>query len=229
MSQQAIFEYQVLEYALSNASNYASVGIDANALEEALPFDCAQEISRQIVEVLDDSSFTEVVTRLPNQPPPASPSNYGLRLWTQRKDGQTTSVTFYRINDSWQSTALSLVSLGIALATKSHPGFIAPSAGILLNSWKQLVSLKEKDRLEIDTYEALIRAMAKLATKTLSAKEPSPGEIFESRGECAVLATITDVTDGLKRLKELSLVEVTLWGGNAGDYSQKDNRWRPTI
>jgi hypothetical protein len=230
MSQQAIFEYQVLEYAFSSASKAASLELDTGSLEESLPVNFAAELNQQLVDVLEDISFTAVVARIPNQQPPVPSPSYALRLRAKYKDGQLNSMTFYRIKDSWQSTALSLVSIAIALAAQSHTGVILPSASILLNSWKQFVALsRPKDDLEIDTYEALVRAMAKLAMKTLSARQPSAAEIFTARAESVVLSMISDVVDGLKRLKELSLIEIAAWGGHGGDYSHPENRWQPRI
>lgn len=230
MSQQAVFESEVLDYAFSNAAKNASIDVDPGLLQESLAVDCAVELARQFVEVLENDSFTSTLARVPDQPPPAPLTSYGLRLRNKYKDGKVSSMTFYRIKDSWQSTALSLVSLGIALATNSHTGVIVPSAGIVLSSWKQFVVLSTPaNHLEIDTYEALIRAMARLATKTLSAKEPSVEDILAARDEDSELASIPDVIDGLKRLKELNLIEVTQWGEHPGDYSHPGNRWRPRI
>jgi len=230
MNQKAVYEVELLDYALSNASAIVAPTLDTRSLQESIPVDLAAELTRQLVAVLEDESFTAVSTRIANQRAPAPASGYGLRLRAKYKDGQPESMTFYRITDSWQSTALSLVGLAIALATQSHPGPIVPSASLVLNSWKQLVTLrKPADALEIDTYEALTAALAKLSMRTLSAKQPTALEVFDSRPEGSVLPTARDAIDGLKRLKELNLVEVASWGRNSGDYANELNRWQPKI
>jgi hypothetical protein len=230
MNQKAVYEVELLDYAISNASAIVAPNLDTRALQESMPVSLASEIIQQLAQVLDDQSFTALATRIAGQRAPAPASGYGLRLQADYKDGQPESMTFYRITDSWQSTALSLLGLAIALATHSHTGPIVPSAGIVLNSWKQLVRLrKPADALEIDTYEALTAALARLSMRTLSAKQPTALEVFDSRREGSVLSTIRDVIDGLKRLKQLSLVEVSSWGGNSGDDANESNRWQPKL
>ena len=225
-----MYEVELLEYALSNASPIVAPDLDTSSLQESLPADLVAELTRQLAEVLEDSSFTSVSTRIHNQTAPAAQSGYGLRLRKKYKDGEPDSMTFYRIKDSWQSSALSLLGLAIALATHSNAGPIVPSASIVLNSWKQLVTLsKPADALEIDTYEAMIAAFAKLSMRILSAKQPTALEIFDARHVNSVISKASDAIDGLKRLKELNLVEVASWGGNSGDYSHEGNRWQPRI
>jgi hypothetical protein len=75
----------------------------------------------------------------------------------------------------------------------------------------------------------LTAALARLSMRTLSAKQPTALEVFDSRREGSVLSTIRDVIDGLKRLKQLSLVEVSSWGGNSGDDANESNRWQPKL
>jgi hypothetical protein len=230
MNQKAVYEVELLDYAIANALAIVAPDLNAQSLQESIRVDLAAEITRQLVQVLDNESFTAVSTRIANQRAPAAASGYGLRLRAEYKDGQPESMTSYRLTDSWQSTALSLLGLAIALATQSHTGPIVPSASIVLNSWKQLVTLrKPANALEIDTYEALTAAVARLSMRTLSAKQPTAVEVFDSRLEGSVMSTVADAIDGLKRLKELNLVEVASWGRNASDYANELNRWQPKV
>ena len=230
MKHKAVYEVELIDYAVTNALEIVAPDVDTQSFQESMRVDLAAEITRQLVEVLEDESFTAVITRIANQRTPAAVSGYGLRLRAEYRNGQPESMTFYRITDSWQSTALSLIGLAIALATQSHTGPIVPSASIVLNSWKQLVTLKKPAHaLEIDTYEALTAALARLSMRTLSAKQPTAIEVFDSRLEESVMSTAADAIDGLKRLKELNLVEVTSWGRNSSDYANESNRWQPKI
>src|SRR5258708_4171747 len=119
MTEKALFEDESLKYAIANGAAKAGCDFEVACLTELLSVDMAAALIEQIVEVLESPLFTAVVERIPNQPSPQLPQGYGLRLRTRYKQGRAESMTFFRVKDSWQSTALSLVGLVLALATAS--------------------------------------------------------------------------------------------------------------
>jgi hypothetical protein len=230
MKEKALFEDEALTYAIENAAAKVGFEFDVTTLDGLLSDDLFVALTVQIAEVLENPQFTDVVEKIPNQPPPPLPQGYGLRLRTRYKQGHTESMTFFRIKDSWQSTALSLIGLGLALAYANPIGAIIPAANLVLNTWKNFVVLRRPDdSLQIETYEALVNAQAEIAKSKSVAKNPTVEDIHRVGKTKPTLVTLDNVLDGLKRLRERNLVEVASWGKNSDDYSNIQNRWRPKL
>ena len=230
MRELALFENEALHHALVDAAAKIDLKLDERSIEEALPDNLIILLTEQIVQVLEDPSFRDIVERIPNQPRPNQAEGYGLRLWARYKTSHPNSMTFYRIKDSWHSSCLSLAGLAIALATSATLGTIIPAAKLVLTTWKNLVTLRRPDdAIQIDTYEALVQAQAALLRTETSRKNPNAGDIYRSAKFGSTLESVEHVQNGLARLRERGLVEVSKWGEDSEDYQHPENTWRPRL
>ncbi len=230
MKEFVLFEDEALDHTLVNGAQGIGLNLDARLIEEALPVELGAILTRQIIQVIEAPSFTEIVQRIQNQPPPNKPEGYQSRVWARYREGRTESMTFYRIKDSWQSHCLSLAGLAIALSLTATPSAIVPAANLLLTTWNNLVILRRPDdALMLDTYEALIKAQAALLSRGAIVKDPDVEDICREIQSGVSLISCEEVLEALKNLRERGLVEVSYWGHHSGDYADMENRWRPKL
>lgn len=139
-------------------------------------------------------------------------------------------MTFYRVKDSWQASCLSLAGLAIALSTSAAVGTITPAASLVFTTWKNLVTLRRPDdAIQLDTYEALVKAQVAFIKAKSAIKDPNIEDIYRAAQSGSTLGSVEQVLDGLKRLRECGLVEVSKWGQHSEDYLNPENKWRPKL
>jgi hypothetical protein len=230
MDEKVLFEDEAILYVLTNGASMIGLDLDARQFEESLPIDLSVKLTKQIVAVLEDPSFTALVEKIPDQQPPILPEGYGLRLRAVYTKGHPHLMAFYRVKSSWQASCLALVGLGVAIAVSSASGAIVPAAGLVLATWQSIVTLRRPDdAIQLDTYDALIKAQAALLKTTSASKDPTIRNILGAAEPGSTLDSFEKVLTGLTRLRERGVVEVSRWGKDSDDYSNPENRWRPKL
>jgi len=180
-------------------------------------------------DLLADERFSDCVEISTGFNPPPAADALGWRIGRKTKDGVTRQMRFYKAKSVWKTQAASLVGIALALAlTPINPfaaaGAVAPTLVLVATAWDNLVKLERpQDGHAIDAYEALLKA--ELTGKNDTATGPTTAEIHAASGQTDIAVTLA----GLKRLKDLGLVDVAEWGSLSGDVDAPGNRWFQTF
>jgi hypothetical protein len=165
--------------------------------------------------------------------PPTQPTGYGSRLRSQIEGAHTVRVDFFRFNVCWEKTATSLFSLAIALCTLKADGFAVPALETVLGAWRSWIALKSPDDdLAIKAYEALLRTQW-IALRKERRNTPPPfaqtrvDPTLEQIHAHADGLSQTDVIVGLKKLRTLRLVDITI--RNSDNDQDPENCWYQLI
>jgi hypothetical protein len=147
------------------------------------------------------------------------PSQFDSAIFRLRSGDAVQQIVFLRIKDAAVEALVPLVSLAVAAYSGDLKALVS-GAEALKALWSHLVTLRrDKDSTAIDVYEALVAARA--AGRVTHQGPPTTATI--AGGTRA--RTLDDVVAGLKRLKELNLIDVARWGGQEGDTTSPDNTW----
>jgi hypothetical protein len=185
-------------------------------------------LNEAIADLLADSRFSDVVQVDADVPIPASIEGLGWQISRRKRDGVTQKARFLRLKGGWKTQAASLVGISVALVLStvnplSAAGVLVPTMTMIASVWDNLITLQRpQDNHAIDAYEGLLRA--------LSQNDNRPR--LPPTTEQIVGASTTDsnnTVSGLRRLRQLDLVEIVNWGGLSGDETNDRNQWLPRL
>jgi len=222
MDERIFFESETLIDSLVDGLKTIDVEIAPEELLNILQEKQADALNDSLVELFRDPMLGEHVETVDNVEPPGIPRGFGSLLRKSVKEGRIARMTFFRVKPSWETSAISLIGIGLGLAFLS-PTAIVPGVGLIRNVWKNLITLRRpEDSRAIDTYEALLKAQVlhKEGTR-INVYYPTVRDIHEASGVLEERAIVL----GLAQLKDLKLVEVKKWGGQSWDYEHPENRW----
>ena len=175
-----------------------------------------------LVELLREEIPPEAVTVEPDQVVSGSPAGFGARLKARRSEGEIVRMDFFRIRESKEAIALSLLGLTIGLLL-GNPGAVIPAVGLARTVYGNLVTLRSPDNdAALKSYQAILSAKAAAA----SSGEPRPWyptlkQIHAETGH----TDITQTVNGLTTLLGKRLAEVIEWAGEKDDYTNANNKW----
>jgi hypothetical protein len=225
MSQLQFFESQTLSATLVEAERVLASPSLQNLANE-IPADAAAHLNDVLAELFADPRLADCVTVSHDVEAPEDADGFGWRLGRKvAADGKTQKARFYRFQSEWKTQAVSLVAVAIAIGLiplNPLSGFAAlpPTLTLLASAWDKFVTLQRPhDAHAIDAYEALVKAA--LESRRRGERAPTTDEIHAVTGNPELAITLA----GLKRLKELELVDVVEWENLAGNYDAAGNRW----
>ncbi|MBT2246889.1 hypothetical protein JQK15_25670 [Sphingobium sp. BHU LFT2] len=144
------------------------------------------------------------------------------RVGRVSEDGKTVKLYTFGFKDAGKATALQLLGLGLALfLAPPTPAQGVQALAIIKSLWEKLLVLKRPEHGDaIDMMEAIGRLRAVNLSEGNEAM-PATAELLanvdmsEAQGNAA-----------LKWLESKKLIEVTAWGGQAGDVAHAQTSWR---
>jgi hypothetical protein len=193
-------------------------------IERAMNTPAADELCSAALQVLREANPSNVDFSSADAPS-GSLDSLAARIVNKRAaDGKPARMDFIKIKDASLTLGISLVTLSVALMMLS-PTAIGPALNGLKGLYDNWVTLKDaKDEDAMTAYDALLRHAAKTVA------EPVPGGNYERP-----VVKADDLPDlggppserclrALKRLKDVGLAEVVVWGPN-GDLDDPENLW----
>lgn len=147
-------------------------------------------------------------------------SDLGFRIGRVSADGNTIKLYTFGFKDAAKATALQILGLGLAV-------FLAPvtlaqgvqALAIVKSLWEKLIVLERPQNGDaIDMMEAIGKHRAAYLAEGVETM-PSTEELLAGTDSVAATAA-------LKWLEGQKLIEAALWGGQAGDASHPQTRWR---
>jgi hypothetical protein len=222
MAERVFFESQALLAALAEGQEILAVETNKAGIIEQIPPKKAEALNEAIAALFADGRLADAVTVQNDVAPPSTADGFGWRLGRKVAGGMTRRMKFYQAKSVWKTQVGSLIGIAVALAlTPLNPlaaaGAIAPTFILVSSAWDKFITLERpRDTDAIDTYEALLRAEI-----VLNGSAPTADQINGASNGASFGSTVA----GLRRLKELGLVEVVTWEDEEGAINKPGNRW----
>lgn len=224
------YESDVVIYTMMAGAKRTGIPVDSDRLEETVGVEAADELNDLLASLLADSGLKDAIEIIPEEAPPDTAKGFGLRFRTAREMGKPVLgkpvlMRFFQIREVWVQSLLAAVGSALALYAAS------PSAGVSLATlartvWTGLITLRRPaDALQLDTYDALLVAIARKRQLGEDATCLSAIEIHGSSENKSLEVTV----EGLRRLQALKLVEVASWAEASQDYNNPKNCWRASF
>jgi hypothetical protein len=224
MQQQSFYETETLSTLLN--SGLYRLGLPPSYFEKIanrISDEDAAKLNKEMVEILKTLPPSAIEMEEDDPPPDNDSSKLSSRIWRQANaKKQPTKMLFFRIKDAGPAVAIGLAGFAIALATLS-PAAITSGMQTVKAVYDNVVTLKSpEDDDAMSVYDALLKWAAAQVDSTASGIRAADIGKFDGPNEDQALK-------GLKRLKDLGLAEVTVWGDSGGDLNDGDNLWRHRV
>lgn len=138
---------------------------------------------------------------------------------------------FFKVKDAISASLLPILGVILALSSHAYPSATLQIANVSKNLWSHLIALHhENDLMALKVIDAVSALRARNVANRYSIL--SAGKEFPSTEEVSSHLSDSpyeDIMAGLRRLEALRLIECKQWGGQAGDLTNKANRWGERI
>lgn len=229
MSDQRFFEIEAAVDAVVHGAQQINSLVSPDTLIDQMSAKNRSELNDRLVALFSSLPST-LVQVTEDEPTPKALKSYEMRLGRSTKPGSPLpdKMRFFRVKPAWQTLAINVIALGIAVAIASPAG-VVPALTIVKTCFDNLVTLeRDGDQDSMLCYEAIVR------WKMANVTSPSDATARQIAEQCAELPGNVDLDPArtlaaLKRLEELGLLTVSKWGGSAGNLDEENNQWKTTI